>query len=449
MRRSAFAVFLVAIAVVIGRPAWAQAVFPQNNSAASALTGLEQFPCIQSASTKICTITQAVTFTYSLLSGDLSCTSGGACTVTKTNGAAFGSLATAGTPLSVANGGNGTASPGITAGTGIAVGGSWPAQSVSITTPVSIANGGNGTASPGITAGTGITVGGSWPTQSVALTTPVSVANGGNGTATPAITAGSGITVGGSWPAQSVALTTPVSVANGGTGTSTPSLIGGTNVTITGTWPNQTVTASGGSGSAQGDYSTGKIYLPYGVIPSISAGATNANVIKCIQGRVLQKLTIPALGFNFTTLSAGGNAQAAIYKSVAGVPDAKIDSTASISTAATGYVTGNLGVSRQVGPGGTDGDQVLWWCSNFDNSVAVATPGAIVPGLQDGIIGSATAANLFSAASNVSGISCSAAACNGGSSTFGTWPATLAGSTWTDVVARTTAIPGFQPSSIP
>jgi hypothetical protein len=412
MRRSAFAVFLVAIAVVIGRPAWAQAVFPQNNSAASALTGLEQFPCIQSASTKICTITQAVTFTYSLLSGDLSCTSGGACTVTKTNGAAFGSLATAGTPLSVANGGNGTASPGITAGTGIAVGGSWPAQSVSITTPVSIANGGNGTASPGITAGTGITVGGSWP-------------------------------------AQSVALTTPVSVANGGTGTSTPSLIGGTNVTITGTWPNQTVTASGGSGSAQGDYSTGKIYLPYGIIASISAGATNANVIKCIQGRVTQKLTITAIGLNFTTLSAGGNAQVAIYKSVAGVPDAKIDVTGNISTAATGYVTQNLGSSRQLGPGGTDGDQVIWWCTNFDNATAVATPAAIVPGLQDGIMGSATAANLFSAAANVSGISCATTNCNGGSSTFGTWPATLAGSTWTDVVARTTAIPGFQPSSIP
>ncbi len=93
---------------------------------------------------------------------------------------------------------------GVTAGTGLTGGGVSGTVTLALITPVSVANGGTGTATPGLVAGTGITVSGSWPDQTVTLTTPVSVANGGTGTATPGLVAGTGITVSGSWPDQTV-----------------------------------------------------------------------------------------------------------------------------------------------------------------------------------------------------------------------------------------------------
>jgi hypothetical protein len=54
-----------------------------------------------------------------------------------------------------------------------------------------------------------------------------------------------------------------------------------------------------------------------------------------------------------------------------------------------------------------------------------------------------------STAAGVAGISCTGASCNGGSSTFGTWPATLAGSTWVNVGTATSPELYFQPFSVP
>lgn len=135
----------------------------------------------------------------------------------------------------------------ITAGTGLTGGTINTSGTIALSTPVSVANGGTGTASPGEIAGTGITLTGSFPTKTISLTTPVAVANGGTGTATPAIVAGTGIGVSGSFPNQTVSLSTPVSVANGGTGTASPGLVAGTGISVTGSWPNQTVTATGSS----------------------------------------------------------------------------------------------------------------------------------------------------------------------------------------------------------
>src|SRR6185437_730299 len=137
------------------------------------------------------------------------------------------------------------ASPSLVGVTGIVVSGLFPNQTVALSTPVSVANGGTGTATPSLVAGTGISLSGSFPNQTVALSTPVSVANGGTGTASPSLVAGTGIGVSGSFPNQTVALSTPVSVANGGTGTASPGLVAGTGISVTGTWPNQTVTNTG------------------------------------------------------------------------------------------------------------------------------------------------------------------------------------------------------------
>ena len=108
-----------------------------------------------------------------------------------------------------------------------------------------VANGGTGTATPAIVAGTNVTVTGTWPNQTVN-------ASSGSGTVTSVAAsvptflsiAGSPITTSGT-----LAITysgTALPIANGGTGTANPSLVAGTNITISGTWPNQTINSSGG-----------------------------------------------------------------------------------------------------------------------------------------------------------------------------------------------------------
>lgn len=59
---------------------------------------------------------------------------------------------------------------GVTAGTGLTGGGTSGTVTLSLVTPVSIANGGTGTASPGLVAGSNITVTGTWPNQTINAT---------------------------------------------------------------------------------------------------------------------------------------------------------------------------------------------------------------------------------------------------------------------------------------
>jgi len=117
--------------------------------------------------------------------------------------------------------------------------------STGVTGTLPVANGGTGTTTPSIVAGTNVTVSGTWPNQTINSTasssgtvTSVDVSGGTTGLTT----SGGPITTSGT-----VTLAGTLAVANGGTGTTTPSIVAGTNVTVTGTWPNQTVnsTASG------------------------------------------------------------------------------------------------------------------------------------------------------------------------------------------------------------
>jgi hypothetical protein len=58
----------------------------------------------------------------------------------------------------------------VIAGTGLTGGGVSGSVTLALITPVSVANGGTGTATPGLVAGTGISVSGSWPDQTIATT---------------------------------------------------------------------------------------------------------------------------------------------------------------------------------------------------------------------------------------------------------------------------------------
>jgi hypothetical protein len=215
-------------------------------------------------------------------------------------------LTYSGTALPVVNGGTGTTTPNLVAGTNVSITGTWPNQTInstnsggtvtSVTATSPVASTGGTTPVISIPAATTSVSGyltntdwntfnnkGSGTVTSVTGTAPV-VSSGG---ATPAISMAaatssvSGYLTSTDWTTfnskgsgsvTSVAATVPsflsvsgspitssgtlaisysgtaLPVANGGTGTSTPSLVAGTNVTISGTWPNQTInsTASGG-----------------------------------------------------------------------------------------------------------------------------------------------------------------------------------------------------------
>lgn len=82
----------------------------------------------------------------------------------------------------------------LNAGTGINVTGTNPTLTVALQTPVSVANGGTGTTTPGLVAGTGVSITGSaWPNSTIGLSVPVSVANGGTNATAAGATAANNI----------------------------------------------------------------------------------------------------------------------------------------------------------------------------------------------------------------------------------------------------------------
>jgi hypothetical protein len=111
-----------------------------------------------------------------------------------------------------------------------------------------VANGGTGTATPALVAGTNVSITGTWPNQTIN-------SSGSSGTVTsvaasvPAFLSVTGSPITTSGTLEITYSGTALPIANGGTGTATPALVAGTNVTISGTWPNQTINASGGSGT--------------------------------------------------------------------------------------------------------------------------------------------------------------------------------------------------------
>jgi hypothetical protein len=205
--------------------------------------------------------------------------------------------------LPVANGGTGTATPSLVAGTNVTVTGTWPNQTINSTAsgtgdvvgPASstdnavarfdsttgkiIQNSGvvindSGEVTVGVWKGTevGLSYGGtgaSTASQARGNILPSYTGNagkvlavnsgetdveyisaGGTGTVTSVAVSGgtTGLTTSGGpiTAAGTITLGGTLAVASGGTGTATPSLVAGTNVTITGTWPNQTINSSGG-----------------------------------------------------------------------------------------------------------------------------------------------------------------------------------------------------------
>ncbi len=197
-------------------------------------------------------------------------------------------------------------------------------------------------------------------------------------------------------------------------------------------------------------YGTSLYYTPIGITTNGTAADPPNDTIMCAKGIVERKLTTTNGAIRVGTAQAAVNGQVAIYTDSSGRPGDLIRATGNISLA-----TGSTAVAAawsstaQIGPGGSAGGAVLWWCYNGDSTTATLTSlrvGSVSPATA--LMG-ATLQNVLTATSSIGSLHCAGANCNGGSSTFGTWPSSLAGTTWSEVVTATMPAIMFDVTSVP
>ena len=226
---------------------------------------------------------------------------------------------TLGGTLAVANGGTGTATPSLVAGTNItSITGTWPNQTIN-------ASGGSGTVtSVAATAGTGISITGSPITTSGTLTITNTAPD-----QTVALTAGTGITTSGTYPNFTITNSAPdqtVALTQGGT------------TTITGTYPNFTISSA--------DQFQGTVTSVTGTSPVASSGGnTPAISLSAGYGDTLNPYASKTA--NYVLAAPNGSAGVPTFRAVvaADIPTLNQNTTGSAATLTTGRtiaITGDL-----------------------------------------------------------------------------------------------------------
>jgi hypothetical protein len=226
--------------------------------------------------------------------------------------------------------------------------------STGVTGTLPVANGGTGTATPSIVAGTNVTVTGTWPNQTIAA------ASGGSGTVTSVDVSGgtTGLTTSGGpvTTTGTITLAGTLAVANGGTGQTSytdgqllignstgntltkATLTAGTNVTITNAAGAITIAASGGGASSAAPTTEGTVYgktntgglafLGYNAGLGFTSGAENT----AIGAAAMQATTSGSynVGVGYSALKANTTADA---NTAVGYQAAKTSTTATRITA--------------------------------------------------------------------------------------------------------------------
>lgn len=211
----------------------------QLPAATTPLGGTEVLPLVQGTTTKKVTVAELRSTAVTAVTGTAPVVSSGGLTpaisMAAASTSANGYLTS--TDWNTFNGKYSTGGALGTPSSGVATNLTGLPLTTGVTGTLPIANGGTGTTTPALVAGTNVTISGTWPNQTINSSGSGGVTSFDAGTTglTPA-TATTGV----------VTLAGTLAVANGGTGTTTPALVAGTNVTISGTWPNQTINSSGG-----------------------------------------------------------------------------------------------------------------------------------------------------------------------------------------------------------
>jgi trimeric autotransporter adhesin len=354
----------------------------QLPSATTPLGGTEVLPIVQGSTTKKVTVNELRSTAVTAVTGTAPVVSSGGTTpaismaaangstngyLTSTDWTTFnnkqpaGSYLTSGGALGTPSSGTATNLTGLPLTTGV-------------TGILPVANGGNGTATPSLVAGSNVTITGTWPNQTVAST--------GGGGVTSFSAGSTGLT-----PATAttgaVTLAGTLAVANGGTGTATPSLVAGTNVSITGTWPNQTINSSGGGGSMV--YPGAGIPLSTGTAWGTSYNTTGTGdvVLSTSPTLVTPLLGTPTSG-NFST---GTFTWPTFNQNTTGTA-ANVTGTVAIANGGTGQTTAAAAITALTGTQ-TSGQYLR---SNGTNAALAAIQAADVPTLNQNTTG--TAANV-------------------------------------------------------
>jgi hypothetical protein len=239
----------------------------------------------------------------------------------------------------------------------------------------------------------------------------------------------------------SATTTYTVSCTNGGTPATA-------SVKVTVTVPAQT------SQIEDFQYLAGDWYLPDLALPAYgTTGVPGASTIRCVPAGLRNKATINNVGTRVYTADSAGHLQFAIYTNGTNMRPANLVSTsASMSLATAGVISSALGSKVQGGPGGANFTDTFWFCSNTDSTKATFSSVNTTTAFGQSIIGASTAGNVLQASGSgvvISHLSCSGSACNGGSSTYGAWPSSLAGAGWTEQTTIKMPMMAIQFVSVP
>lgn len=192
-------------------------------------------------------------------------------------------------------------------------------------------------------------------------------------------------------------------------------------------------------------------YVPLPMGTMVGGATFTASQIYCRLFQFPRVVTIGTVGLNITT-GGGGNIQIAYYTNDAtNLPGALLSNTGSISTTTTGNKSGALGANVQVGPGSAGGRDI-WKCVNSDNATHIASAYSSASPTASIVMGASSQNGMMlgGGSNALDNISCNGANCNGGSSTYNTWPASLVGSTWTsNTTTSRFPVPQFQVVSSP
>lgn len=203
-------------------------------------------------------------------------------------------------------------------------------------------------------------------------------------------------------------------------------------------------------------YTVNNWYLFKG--PTSVAGTSsllNANTFYCTFHYIDKNITVSDVGAHVVTVGST-NVQYGLYAPGSdGQPGAKLNTTSSVANTSLGVRSQALAASVALGPNSVNGAGV-WFCTNSGDSTAVYSAMGTTDFSFGQFVGAANADNLWNttaSSSMVMGLFCAGANCNGGSSTLGTWPSTLAGSTWSNIRAgsggQQAVIGHFKVSSVP